>query len=77
MRSLVAFRGIVMHLSSLLSYSQGNRYFDDNVRDDYAAGQLDAQVSRACLAVEAAIDHTCQVEGVLQEMRELTICGAQ
>ncbi|KAF9820293.1 hypothetical protein IEO21_01507 [Rhodonia placenta] len=35
------------------------RYFADNVRDDYAAGQLDAQV-----------------EGVLQEMRELTICGA-
>ncbi|KAJ3710326.1 hypothetical protein C8R42DRAFT_699836 [Lentinula raphanica] len=29
------------------------------VRDDYAAGQLDAQV-----------------EGVLQEMRELSICGA-
>ena len=27
------------------SYSQGFRYFDDNVRDDYAAGQLDAQVS--------------------------------
>ena len=36
-----------------------NRYFDDSVRDDYAAGQLDAQV-----------------EGVLQEMRELSICGA-
>ncbi|KAI0789153.1 hypothetical protein C8Q75DRAFT_766684 [Abortiporus biennis] len=35
------------------------RYFSDNVRDDYAAGQLDAQV-----------------EGVLQEMRELSICGA-
>ncbi|RPD59939.1 BAR-domain-containing protein [Lentinus tigrinus ALCF2SS1-6] len=35
------------------------RYFADNVRDDYAAGQLDAQV-----------------EGVLQEMKELTICGA-
>ncbi|KAH9032444.1 BAR-domain-containing protein [Lactarius pseudohatsudake] len=35
------------------------RYFDDSVRDDYAAGQLDAQV-----------------EGVLQEMRELSICGA-
>ncbi|KAI0036904.1 BAR-domain-containing protein [Vararia minispora EC-137] len=35
------------------------RYFDDSVRDDYAAGQLDAQV-----------------EGVLQEMRELAICGA-
>jgi len=34
------------------------RYFGDNVRDDYAAGQLDAQV-----------------EGVLQEMRELSICG--
>lgn len=36
-----------------------NRYFPDSVRDDYAAGQLDAQV-----------------EGVLQEMRELSICGA-
>ncbi|KZT21399.1 BAR-domain-containing protein [Neolentinus lepideus HHB14362 ss-1] len=35
------------------------RYFADGVRDDYAAGQLDAQV-----------------EGVLQEMRELSICGA-
>ncbi|KAH9929508.1 BAR-domain-containing protein [Epithele typhae] len=35
------------------------RYFADQVRDDYAAGQLDAQV-----------------EGILQEMRELTICGA-
>jgi len=35
------------------------RYFTDSVRDDYAAGQLDAQV-----------------EGVLQEMRELSICGA-
>ncbi|KAF8647133.1 hypothetical protein AX16_006964 [Volvariella volvacea WC 439] len=34
------------------------RYFGDNVRDDYAAGQLDAQV-----------------EAVLQEMRELSICG--
>lgn len=35
------------------------RYFDESVRDDYAAGQLDAQV-----------------EAVLQEMRELSICGA-
>ena len=35
------------------------RYFADSVREDYAAGQLDAQV-----------------EGVLQEMRELSICGA-
>jgi hypothetical protein len=35
------------------------RYFTDSVRDDYAAGQLDAQV-----------------EGVLQEMKELSICGA-
>ena len=34
------------------------RYFPDNVRDDYAAGQLDAQV-----------------ENVLQEMKELSICG--
>lgn len=34
------------------------RYFDNNVREDYAAGQLDAQV-----------------EGVLQEMRELSIYG--
>lgn len=39
--------------------SSVQRYFDDSVRDDYAAGQLDAQV-----------------EGVLQEMRELSICGA-
>jgi amphiphysin len=35
------------------------RYFPEQVRDDYAAGQLDAQV-----------------EGVLQEMKELSICGA-
>ncbi|KAH7339792.1 BAR-domain-containing protein [Rhizoctonia solani] len=34
------------------------RYFADNVRDDYAAGQLDAQV-----------------EGVLAEMKDLSICG--
>jgi len=34
------------------------RYFEENVRDDYAAGQLDAQV-----------------ENVLQEMKELSICG--
>ncbi|RXW25604.1 hypothetical protein EST38_g283 [Candolleomyces aberdarensis] len=34
------------------------RYFGESVRDDYAAGQLDAQV-----------------EGVLAEMRELSICG--
>ncbi|KAF5316919.1 hypothetical protein D9611_003852 [Ephemerocybe angulata] len=34
------------------------RYFADHVRDDYAAGQLDAQV-----------------ENVLAEMRELSICG--
>jgi len=34
------------------------RFFAENVRDDYAAGQLDAQV-----------------ENVLQEMRELSICG--
>jgi amphiphysin len=34
------------------------RYFADSVRDDYAAGQLDAQV-----------------EAVLNEMRELSICG--
>ncbi|KAF8310336.1 BAR-domain-containing protein [Cantharellus anzutake] len=35
------------------------RYFPDNVRDDYAAGQLDAQV-----------------ENVLQEMKDLSICSA-
>lgn len=60
------------------SYSQGCRYFDDNVRDDYAAGQLDAQV---CMSWIAGIHQPWliinQVEGVLQEMRELTICGAQ
>jgi len=39
--------------------SNVQKYFDDTVRDDYAAGQLDAQV-----------------EAVLQEMRELSICGA-
>ncbi|KAF9507067.1 hypothetical protein BS47DRAFT_1373979 [Hydnum rufescens UP504] len=35
------------------------RYFPDNVRDDYAAGQLDSQV-----------------ENVLQEMKDLSICSA-
>ncbi|KAF8320937.1 BAR-domain-containing protein [Clavulina sp. PMI_390] len=35
------------------------RYFPDNVRDEYAAGQLDAQVEQA-----------------LQEMKDLSICGA-
>jgi len=35
------------------------RYFADGVREDYAAGQLDAQV-----------------ESALQEMKELSICGA-
>lgn len=34
------------------------RYFQDSVRNDYAAGQLDAQV-----------------EGVLEEIKELTICA--
>lgn len=34
------------------------RYFAEGVREDYAAGGLDAQV-----------------EGCLQEMRELAICG--
>ncbi|KAH8929523.1 BAR-domain-containing protein [Atractiella rhizophila] len=34
------------------------RYLQDNVRDDYAEGRLDAQV-----------------EGALQEMRDLSICG--
>ena len=34
------------------------RYFPEQVRSDYAEGQLDAQV-----------------EGVLQEMRSLSICG--
>lgn len=42
-----------------LTPAVSNRYFSENVRDDYAGGQLDAQV-----------------EGVLQEMRELSICGA-
>jgi len=39
--------------------SEVQKHFDDSVREDYAAGQLDAQV-----------------EAVLQEMRELSICGA-
>lgn len=42
---------------SKLSHVQ--RYFADNVRDEYANGQLDAQV-----------------EGVLSEMKDLTIYGA-
>lgn len=36
-----------------------DRYFADNVRDDYANGQLDAQV-----------------EQILGEMRDLSICGS-
>lgn len=53
-----------------------DRYFGDNVRDDYAAGQLDAQVSANAFNAMAQKLKTAQVEGVLQEMRELSICGA-
>ena len=38
--------------------SYRNRYFADNIRDEYANGALDTQV-----------------EGVLDEMKELSICG--
>jgi bridging integrator 3 len=50
------------------------RYFQDSVRNDYAAGQLDAQV---CLFNEhlASTYHCLQVEGVLEEIKELTICA--
>ena len=49
----------VQHPLAVPSRLRRFRYFQDSIRDDYAAGQLDAQV-----------------EGVLQEMRELSICGA-
>lgn len=54
------------------------RYFGDNVRDDYAAGQLDAQVRIARMPPPGypSLISALQVEGVLQEMRELSICGA-
>jgi len=57
-RRLVALR---MRLAIISGYADPapTRYFSDSIREDYAAGQLDAQV-----------------EGVLQEMRELAICGA-
>jgi len=29
-----------------MTMKKQNRYFADNIRDDYAAGQLDAQVCR-------------------------------
>lgn len=48
-----------LHEGAYVADFTRHRYFPDSVRDDYAAGQLDAQV-----------------EGVLQEMRELSICGA-
>lgn len=51
------------------------RYFADSIRDDYAAGQLDAQVSVLFQSPRASLIPV-QVEGVLQEMRELSICGA-
>ena len=53
-----------------------NSYFADSVRDDYAAGQLDAQVSQLEISAgDLPVLHLCQVESVLQEMRELSICG--
>ncbi|KAF8575095.1 BAR-domain-containing protein [Ramaria rubella] len=41
------------------------RFFPEGVREDYAAGQLDAQVNPLVI-----------VENALQEMKELSICGA-
>ncbi|KAH0828004.1 hypothetical protein J3R83DRAFT_3651 [Lanmaoa asiatica] len=52
------------------------RYFPDNVRDDYAAGQLDAQVWVSLALNRNNSTRRSQVEGVLQEMKELSICGA-
>lgn len=54
------------------------RYFADNVRDDYAAGTLDAQVSALFYSVTGLywrLHLNWQVEGCLQEMRELSIVG--
>ena len=54
-----------------------HRYFADNVRDDYAAGQLDAQVLffGPSNTIFSWSDEDMKVENVLQEMRELSICG--
>lgn len=52
------------------------RYFADSVRDDYAAGQLDAQVWVSLVFKRGNLLIRLQVEGVLQEMKELSICGA-
>ena len=62
----------------------GYRYFAEHVRDDYAAGQLDAQVRlksplpprSITISITLTFLLVTQVEGVLQEMRELSICGA-
>ena len=61
------------------------RYFADGVREDYASGALDAQVrtlslslppfSRSSLQLPYLTLSPAQVEGALQEMRELSICG--
>lgn len=53
------------------------RFFGENVRDDYAAGQLDAQVCMSWVVSlhPSKVSEHHQVEGVLQEMRELSICG--
>jgi amphiphysin len=50
------------------------RYFQDSVRNDYAAGQLDAQVS-SNLCRGYIILTKSQVETVLEEIKELTICA--
>ncbi|KAG8214068.1 hypothetical protein J3R82DRAFT_10826 [Butyriboletus roseoflavus] len=52
------------------------RYFPENVRDDYAAGQLDAQVWFSLVLSGDSSPRRSQVEGVLQEMKGLSICGA-
>ncbi|SRR5258707_768624 len=56
------------------------RYFPDNVRDDYAAGQLDAQVCKRLFLglIRIPTDMVCfgKVENVLQEMKDLSICSA-
>jgi len=53
-----------------------HRYFADSVRDDYAAGQLDAQVSFfGSSNFHLVWYEDIKVENVLQEMRELSICG--
>jgi bridging integrator 3 len=81
MRRYLAFKGQDFPLLLEAFALKVPRYFPETVRDDYAAGQLDAQVCRLFVFnyfffVIPMNICSFKVEGVLQEMKELSICGA-